>query len=239
MKPVKEGFVELDVPIYYRIYGSGKETVVFLHGNGENWQTFRRQIEPFVQEGYQVLLIDSRGHGHSGFNYRDKLTLEKMSEDVYNVLKHLHIEKANVIGFSDGGNIALALVQRHPDVLQKLVVAGANLNPKGMKVSYHMLTVMGWLLMWFMGIFVAGRRKNRKIMSLMVRQPKFKPSAFKDIEIPVLVMAGDKDMIRPHHTLLIKKSFPNSHIAIIKDSDHFVFYRQPEVVNSTIIDFLQ
>lgn len=238
MKPVKEGFAELDVPIYFRVYGSGRKTVVFLHGNGENWQIFRRQIEPIVKEGYQVLLIDSRGHGHSGFNYREKLTIEKMADDVYGVLQYLNIDKAYVVGFSDGGNIALSLLRRHPECIEKLIVAGANFYPNGMKLSYHLLTVMGWLLMCIMSVFVAGRRKNRKIMSLMVRQPRFRPSYFKHIQTPVLVMAGDRDMIKPRHTLLIKDSFPNSQIAFIKDSDHFIFYRQPDVVNRQIIDFI-
>ncbi|MGI5825562.1 MAG: alpha/beta fold hydrolase [Bacillota bacterium] len=239
MKPVKEGFVELDVPIYFRIYGEGKETVVFLHGNGENWQCFRKQIVPFVEAGYQVLLIDSRGHGHSGFNYRKKLTLELMADDVYRVLKFLNLSKVHLVGFSDGGNILLSMLQNHPECIKKAVLAGANFYPKGMKISYHFLTVMGWMIMWFMGIFVAGRRKNRQIMSLMVRQPKFKPSAFNNIDVPVLVMAGDEDMIKTRHTLLVKESFPNSQIAIIKDSDHFIFYRQPEVVNAEIIKFIQ
>ncbi len=239
MRPSKVGFVELDVAIYYRLYGSGEETVVFLHGNGENWQSFRRQIGSFVAAGYQVLVIDSRGHGHSGYNYRVRLTLDLMANDVYEVLKALNLKQVYLVGFSDGGNIALSLVQSHPECLKKLVVAGANLYPKGMKFSYYVLTVMGWLLMWFRGFFVAGRRKESQIMSLMVRQPRMKPSAFRDIRIPVLVMAGDHDMIKTHHTLLIKSSFPNARIAIIKNADHFIFYRQPRVVNEQILRFFQ
>lgn len=239
MKPVKEGFVELDVAIYFRIYGEGDKTVVFLHGNGENWQSFKKQIEPFVNAGYKVLLIDSRGHGQSGFNYRNKLTIDLMSDDVYHVLQYLNLNKVYLIGFSDGGNVALSFMRKYPEYLEKVVLAGANFYPRGMKTSYHLLTIMGWLIMWFMSLFVAGRRKNKQIMGLMVRQPKFKPSEFNKVQIPVLVMAGDKDMIKPHHTLLIKESFPNSNIAIITHSDHFIFYRQPDVVNETIINFLQ
>lgn len=236
MKPESEGFVQLDVPIYYRIYGSGEETVVFLHGNGENWQCFRKQIDAFAAE-YRVVLIDSRGHGQSGYDYKKKISIELMSEDVYQVLQHLGLTSVYVVGFSDGGNIAMALAKNHPECLKKLVLAGANMFPSGMKPTYHLLTVLGWLLMWIYGIFAAGRRKNRRLMGLMVLEPKFRPRDFAEVKMPVLVMAGDNDMIKPRHTLLIRNSFSNSRVAIIRDSDHFIFYRQPDVVNAEILRF--
>lgn len=238
MKPESEGFVQLDVPIYYRIYGSGGKTVVFLHGNGENWQCFRKQIDTFAAE-YRVLLIDSRGHGQSGYDYKKKISIELMAEDVYQVLQHLGLSRVYLVGFSDGGNIAMALAKSHPECLDKMVLAGANMYPGGMKITYHLLTVLGWLLMWICGIFSAGRRKNRRLLGLMVLEPKFRPKDFAKAKMPVLVMAGDNDMIKPQHTLMIRSSFAKGQIAIIRDSDHFIFYRQPKAVNSEIIRFLQ
>ena len=236
MIPVKDGFIELDIPIYYRMYGDGDETVVFLHGNGENWKCFKKQIEPFAEK-YRVLLIDSRGHGQSGYDYKKKLSIDLMADDVYGVLQHLGLEQVYLVGFSDGGNIAMALVRKHPEVLKKLVLAGANMFPRGMKLTYHLMTIFSWLAVWLYGIFAAGRRKARRIMGLMVLEPKFKPADFAAADLPVLVMAGENDMIKTRHTFLIKQSFVNSRISIIKDSDHFIFYRQPEVVNSEIMKF--
>ena len=238
MLPVREGFVELDVPIHYRMYGTGAETVVFLHGNSEDWKCFKRQIEPFAEK-YTVLLIDSRGHGRSGYDYKKKISIDLMADDLYQVLQHLGLEKVYLVGFSDGGNVAMAFSKKHPECLIKMVLAGANMYPRGMKTNFHLLTISNWLVVWIQGIYYVSRRKRRSIVGLMLFEPKFKPADFADVEVPVLVMAGEKDMIKPRHTLLIKESFPNSEIAIVKNSDHFIFYRQADVTNKEIMDFFE
>lgn len=126
-----EGYIEAgSAMLHYHCYGSGPP-LVMLHGNRQNSSFFRRQITAF-QELFQVITIDSRGHGESSFGSR-RLSIDVMSEDVVEALDQLGIGKSIFLGFSDGGNVALNLAVKFPDRFRALIVIGANLAPHGLK----------------------------------------------------------------------------------------------------------
>ena len=196
------------VSICCRCYGQGEKTVVLLHGNGEDYRCFKQQLEPFAKR-FRVLAIDSRGHGSSSMGF--PFSLSVMAKDTKRVLEALSIEKANIIGFSDGANIAMYFAMEFPDCVEKLVLAGANLFPEGLIPKEY---------------------------GLMVEEPQIDPARLEVITAPTLILAGEHDLIMPEHTQLIAAAIHDSHLRIIPSCDHFIFKNKPGWVNTTILKFL-
>lgn len=223
------------VPIHCRCYGAGDRTVVLLHGNGEDYRCFEKQIGPF-SERYRLVAVDSRGHGSSGMG--EPFNLRVMADDVKTVLDALQIEKASLVGFSDGGNVALYFALRYQSRLEKLVLAGANLFPAGISAKVRRSDRAIWGLLRFLGRFSEKKRHKARVFGLMIDEPDIDPWELEAIEAPTLVLAGERDMILPEHTRLIAQSIPGAHMRIIPACDHFIFKNQPEWVNATILKFL-
>lgn len=108
----------------------GERALLLLHGNGEDHTCFQKQFAAF-SERFRVIAMDSRGHGESSAG--SGVTIAKIAEDAAAVLGALGIERASVVGFSDGANAALGLALSHPGMVEKLALAGANLFPAGVK----------------------------------------------------------------------------------------------------------
>ena len=108
--------------------------LILLHGNGESSGYFVNQIDRFANE-YRVIAVDTRGHGASPRGNKP-FTLETFADDLKNLLDSLNIEKANILGFSDGGNIAVIFALKYPERVASLVLNGANLFPRGLKVHF-------------------------------------------------------------------------------------------------------
>ena len=102
------------INMYAEQYGSGKPLLMF-HGNGGSIRSMA-SIIPYFSQRYQVIAIDSRAHGKSTDN-ADSLSFEMMADDDAELLDQMHIDSAYVIGWSDGGIVALALAMRHPSKL--------------------------------------------------------------------------------------------------------------------------
>jgi hypothetical protein len=123
-------YIELeDAKIYYEEYGSG-EPLVLLHGNNGSISDFYKQIPDFAKQ-FKVIALDTRGQGRSTDLSKDDYTYEKFSDDLFAVIKELHISKFNILGWSDGGNTGLLFTINHPNLVNKLIVIGANTNPDG------------------------------------------------------------------------------------------------------------
>ncbi|RZK57271.1 MAG: alpha/beta hydrolase [Pedobacter sp.] len=100
------------IKLYYEIYGEG-EPLLLLHGNNSSIQSFEQQVD-VLRKKYKVIALDSRGQGKSTAD-KTKLTYELMAKDVNAFLELLQLKNVNVLGWSDGGNIALILAMQHPD----------------------------------------------------------------------------------------------------------------------------
>lgn len=230
---MKSGYIKCNsAKIYYEIHGEG-ETIVFLHGNGEDSTYFKPQLEIFSKQ-YKLILIDSRGHGRSTFG-TEELSLELMAEDVLNVLDALKIEEFNLLGFSDGGNIALTLAIEYPEKINSLVVMGANLKPNDIKLIERISVEIKYYLYKIFKV----RNKEMQVLGLMVNEPHIKVEHLAKINIPTLVIAGEKDAIKEECTRLIANSIENSELKIIKGGDHFLSSKMPGIFNKILYDFIK
>ena len=219
--------------MYYQEQGAGAP-LLLLHGNGEDGTYFVHQMDAFAQH-YRVIAVDTRGHGRSPRGTA-AFTIRQFAEDLLDFMDALHLEKAHILGFSDGGNIALTFALRHPERVDRLILNGANLNPAGVKASVQIPIVVGYHIASLFRNEKA--RQHAALLGLMVKEPNFSPADLAKLTVPTLVIAGTKDMIREKHTRLIADSIPNARLVLLP-GDHFVANKNPEAFNRAVLDFLQ
>lgn len=237
-QPDLEGYQDIDhIRLHYVLYGEENEqTILFLHGNGEDFHCFTNQIEDF-SKNYRLLLLDSPGHGLSSHGMKP-LTLRHMAQVILHFIQRLKLTHVSIVGFSDGANLALLMTLYSSFPFERLVLAGGNLSPNGMKFSAAFPIILQYYKLTFRPCLSQKQRQTRELLSLMVREPNIPPDTLARIRCPVLVMAGSRDMIKYRHTRLIAGSIPNSQLVIIPGADHFLFEKWAPRTNQTILAFL-
>ena len=225
----------MDIQLNYIEQGEG-QPFIFLHGNGEDSSYFVHQIDHF-SEYYRVIAIDTRGHGQSPRGDKP-FTIKQFAEDLKDFMDEKDISKAIILGFSDGGNIAMEFAMKHLERVDKLIVDGANLFPSGVKPLYQWPIEIGYRIAKLFSKKSEKALRNTEMLGLMVNEPHIDPSELACLTLPVLVVAGTKDMIKGSHTELIYKNLPNAQIAIV-EGDHFVANKNPKAFNKEVEDFLK
>lgn len=224
----------MDIELYYTEQGTG-QPLILLHGNGENCDYFKHQIPCFCND-YRVIAIDTRGHGKSPRGVKP-FTIKQFAEDLHDFMDEKGIDKAILLGFSDGGNIALTFAMKYPDRVERMILDGANLFPRGVKPLYQWPIEIGYSLAKLFAKKSEKAKQNAEMLGLMVNEPHIEPSELAALTMPVLVVAGTNDMIKESHTEHIYKNLPNAQLAII-EGDHFVANKNPGAFNNVVDEFL-
>lgn len=224
----------MDIELHCEETGDG-EPLVLLHGNGEDGTYFTHQIAHFSQR-FRVLALDTRGHGKSPRG-EAPFTIRQFARDLLAFLDARGIERAHLLGFSDGGNIALVFALAHPERVGKLVLNGANLNTRGVKRSVQAPIELGYRMARLFAGLSAKARANAEMLGLMVNDPNVAPEELAALTAPTLVIAGENDMIREDHTRLIAERIPNARLAFVP-GDHFVAAKNPAAFNREVERFL-
>lgn len=223
-----------DISLHFVEQGGGKP-LILLHGNGEDGSFFKHQINCFSAD-YRVIAIDTRGHGQSPRGEKP-FTIVQFAEDLHDFMDEKGIAKAILLGFSDGGNIALTFALKYPERVERMIVDGANLFPRGVKPLYQWPIEIGYRIAKLFAKKSDKAKQNAEMLGLMVNEPHIDPVELARLTLPVLVVAGTKDMIKESHTRLIHKSLPNAQLAIL-DGDHFVANKNAEAFNAAVETFL-
>lgn len=224
----------MDISLYYKEEGKG-EPLILLHGNGENSEYFEHQIRHFSQR-YRTIAIDTRGHGRSSRG-EAPFTIRQFAEDLHDFMEEHAIMQANILGFSDGGNVALVFALKYPERVKRLILNGANLFGSGVKAHVQIPIIIGYKLASAFAKKSLQAQKNAELLGLMVNDPAIEAQALKKLTIPTLVITGTKDLIKDSHTRLICESLPNAQWKRIK-GDHFVANRNPAAFNQAVEEFL-
>lgn len=226
--------ISADISLHFVEQGRGKP-LILLHGNGEDGSYFKHQINCFSAD-YRVIAIDTRGHGQSPRGEKP-FTIAQFAEDLHDFMDENAIAKAILLGFSDGGNIALTFALKYPERVEKMIVDGANLFPSGVKPLYQWPIELGYSIARLFSKKSDKAKQNAEMLGLMVNEPHIDPIELARLTMPVLVVAGTKDMIKESHTRLIHKSLPNAQLAIL-EGDHFVANKNAEAFNKAVEEFL-
>lgn len=225
----------MDIKLHYIEKGQG-DVLILLHGNGENCEYFCHQIDVFSKE-YHVFAIDTRGHGKTPRGEK-AFTIRQFAEDLFYFMKEKEIEKAHILGFSDGGNIAMIFAMEHPQCVDRLILNGANLNAKGVKRRVQIPIEIGYRIVNLFAGKSSNAKANAEMLGLMVNDPNILPKELVKIQAKTLVIAGTKDMIMEKHTRLIANSIPNATCKII-EGDHFIANKNAKEFNDIVLHFLK
>ena len=207
------------INFYAEQYGKGLP-LLLIHGNGGSINSMS-DIIPYFSKKYHVIAVDSRAHGKST-DSNDSLSFEMMADDMAALLEQLKVDSVYVIGWSDGGIVALEMGLRHPEKVIKLASTGANIRPD----STALLPSL-WLeeKQYYEShkneiLSTANDRNAWKVFLLDWMQPNLPNEALHNIKCPALIIAGDRDLICPEHTLQIFQNIPSARLWIVPDSGH-------------------
>lgn len=232
--PAKVGYASVnDLRIYFEIHGTAhpeRPPLVLLHGGGDTIKTSFGRILPELARARQIIAFEQQGYGHSADIADRPFSFEQSADDITGLLHYLHIEKADLFGFSNGGTIALQVAIRHPKRVRKLVLASALAKRDG---AYSWLwEAMPKATLENMPselkeeyLKVAPHPENLRMFhdKAVQRMRDFKDipaDAIRGITAPTLVIVGDADVIRPEHAVELFRAFPKAQLAVLPGNDH-------------------
>ncbi len=252
-------FVEVrGARLFVETHGSGPP-IVFLHGGLDHFATaFAAQRDVFAAS-HQVIGIDQRGHGHSPddarpFDYRE------MAEDTAAVIERLGLGAVDVVGQSDGADIAMLLARDHPALVRRLVLASGNLRAglsadelaqrktwSRQQIDARLHKMSESLPARFQPQYVAATPEPpehwwvllRKSWQLWLTPVVIAPADLARIEAPALVIAGDHDFVSIDETVEIWRALPHAQLLILPDTGHGTLQTRADLVNGVIAEFLK
>jgi len=254
----KQEFVEVrGARLYVQIFGSGRP-VVFLHGGLHHFDNNFPKQRDALARSYTVIGIDQRGHGRSPDDARP-FSYQEMAEDTAEVIRQLGFGAVDVVGHSDGANVALKLARSHPELVRRVVVGSANLRaglppdelqarqrwsdrqlteflakfeqrlPPNFRADYQAVTPDG---AGHWNVLLA------KSYRLWLTPLVMDAADLAAIQAPVLVIAGDKDFTSLEETADIYRGLRNAQLLIVPGTGHGAFSEKSELINLAIRQFL-
>ena len=241
----EEGHVEHDgARIWYAAYGAGP-AVILLHGGLGHSGNWGYQVPALMRSGYRAVVIDSRGHGRSTRDERP-YSYELMASDVLAVMDNIRLERAAVVGWSDGACIALILGRQSPERIAGVFFFGCNMDPSGTKEIDESDPILGRCFSRHaqdyarlsatpdqFNTFVAA------VSQMMATQPNYTATDLAQIRVPVDIVQSEHDeFIKREHAEYLAQNIPNATLKILPDVSHFAPLQRPALFNHELLAFL-
>ena len=220
----ESGYSEVNgIKMYYEIYGEGKPFVL-IHGGGSTIQTSFGRIIPLLAKNRKVIGVELQAHGRTG-DRNSPISFEQDADDVNGLLKNLNIDKADILGFSNGGNTTMQLAIRHPEVVNRIIVASAFYKRDGMFPGFWDFMEKGTIEDMPTTLkeeFLKVTPDSAKLQNLFEKSSK-RMLEFKDwddeqlrsIKAKTLIVAGDKDVATPEHYVAMYRLIPDCQLMVI------------------------
>jgi pimeloyl-ACP methyl ester carboxylesterase len=250
-----------DLNMYYEIRGSG-EPLILLHGGVGAIEMFG-EVLPLLAEGRRVVAVDLQAHGRTADIDRP-LSYELMADDIAALIGHLGLEKADVMGYSLGGGVALQTAIRHPEVVRKLVLVSTPFKRDGWypeilagmgQMGPEAAEPMKQTLMYQLYAGVAPRPEDwpellTKLGRLLGQDYDWSEEV-SAIEAPTIIVVGDADSVRTAHAVEFfellgggkadagwdRSEMPNAQLAILPATTHYDIFSSPTLA-SAVTSFL-
>jgi pimeloyl-ACP methyl ester carboxylesterase len=221
--------------------GGAGEPILILHGGISDSEMLLDPLEATLGERFRILAFDRRGHGRTAdtdgaFHYDD------MATETIAAIEKLIGGPAHLVGWSDGGNVALLVSLRRPDLVRSLVLISANYHfdgnvpvgplvsePKPLRDRYAQRSPDGG------EHFTAVFEKSRAMWAV---EPTLTLDDLRRIRAPALVLAGDDDLMTLAHTASLYESLPAGQLAVVPGTSHALVLEKPDLVGRLIGDFL-
>jgi pimeloyl-ACP methyl ester carboxylesterase len=226
--------------IYYEEYGKG-EPLLIIHSCGTDIKAMEYQINYF-KDKYRVIAADSRGQGKSELKTK-KLTYTKMAKDWEGLIKHLKLDSVNILGWSDGGITALKIAIRNKTKIKKIVTMGVNLRIDSTAVNNWAIKQVKEMRSETLKMIKKGDtsrdwKTELQLDNLILNQKSISHADLKKIKSEVLVIVGDRDIIKNEHALEIFDNLQKGQLCIIPGSNHGTPRNNSKIFNEIANRFL-
>ncbi len=229
--------------IWYASYGVGSP-VILLHGGLGHSGNWGYQVPALVENHYRAIVIDSRGHGRSTRDERP-YSYELMASDVLAVMDALQIDKAALVGWSDGACTSLILAANHPERVAGVFFFACNMDPSGTK-EFEFTPIIKRCIDRHMKDYAELSATPDKFnefsdaVGLMQRtQPNYSADDLAKISIPVVIVQSEHDeFIKREHAEYLARSIPDAEFNFLSDVSHFAPLQRPDPFNAVMLAFL-
>lgn len=235
------------VRTWYESEGAG-DPLVLLHGGfctNDTWGAQRADLAA----AHRVFLPERRAHGHTA-DVPGPLTYQAMADDTVAFLEKVVGGSAHLVGWSDGGVVALLVARARPDLVRRVVAIGANFRP-GPECfveasTLDAMTPEGPDVAFFREMYEPVTPDGAdhwpvvaaKVIDMWRTQPTLTTEDLAGVRASTLVMAGDDDLMTLEHTIALYRAIPDAELAIVPGASHLVPLEKPELVNRLILDHL-
>ena len=202
--------------IHVDILGEGFP-IVFLHGNNLQSSYFAKQR--VLEKSFQLLFVDSLGHGKSG-ELQGETSFAYLADSLEELLSSLSIEKCLLVGHSDGANLALEYAGRHGERVAGILANSGNITFSGLKFLPRYACYLEEWLYRFLGLFLPAFKRKSRVSPLLRENVDVPKELFRKAPYPVVVLVGDRDMIKRKHSMAIAKLFPKGKFLERKGQGH-------------------
>ncbi len=234
------------VKTWYEVEGQG-EPVLLLHGGFCTNETWGPQRADFAAN-HLLFLPERRAHGHTP-DVEGPLSYHDMASDAIDFLTSVVGSPAHLVGWSDGGIVALLVAIERPELVRKIAVTGANFKPVseiGMAEMLDALTPDAPEMEMFRAMYEAASPDGPehwpivvgKLVEMYRAEPNIPIEDLGRISAPTLVLVGDDDVVTLEHTIELYRAIPNSELAVVPGTSHAHFMEKPSLVNRIVLDFL-
>ncbi len=250
----REGYVPSgDLNLYYDIEGDGPPLLLFHGGMGtiSMFEALRSQLS----RHWMTVGIEQQGHGHTADIDRP-LRFPQMADDSAKVIRHLGLKACHAFGYSDGGNVALGLAIRHPELVDRVAICGTNANNDGLqpKMLEHLVEgakqdpneVASSLPDVLRDAYRAVAPEPdhwpqlvHRVFEQAATFPGWSDTDLQGLRTALLVIVGDHDVVTPEHALWLSRTCPNGHLCILPRSDHLAPVARAAWIATILTDFLQ
>ncbi|MCC8392787.1 alpha/beta hydrolase [Paraburkholderia sp. MMS20-SJTR3] len=226
--------------------GTGTGTpVILLHGGLGHSGNWGYQVPALVAAGHRVIVIDSRGHGRSTRDARP-YSYELMASDVLAVMDTLRIDKAALVGWSDGACVSLVLASRQPERVAGVFFFGCNMDPGGTK-PFVMTDVIERCFSRHSKDYASLSATPHDfdnfvaaVSEMMRTQPNYTADDLARIAVPVAIVQSEHDeFIKPEHADYLARSIPGAQLIGLPGVSHFAPLQRPAQFNRAVLDFLR
>jgi pimeloyl-ACP methyl ester carboxylesterase len=241
--PERSGYAQVNgIKLWYACFGAGPD-VMLIHGGLANANYWGLQV-PVLARRYHVCVMDSRGHGRSTRDARP-FGYDLMADDVLGLMDFLHMERAALVGWSDGAIIGLDIAIRHPERLTGLFAFAANSDPSGVKDSAKSPVFTAYIAR------AAGEYRAlsptpdqfpaflTQIEKMWADQPHFSAAQLRGITVPTWIVDADHDeAIERANTLFMADAIPGAGLLIQPEVSHFSFMQDSVEFTADVLHFL-
>lgn len=243
-------YVEVNgLKTYYEVHGEG-EALLLLHGGFGNAPSMA-PMSSILSKNYRVYLPERRGHGHTADI--GEITYEVMAEDTARFMRAVGIERAHIVGYSDGAIICFYLGMRNPELVEKIVPISGNFHWSGLSERMRSVfeksspeafaQVLGDLVSYYNEVSPDGPEHFPvvfgKLQKLFLTEPNLRAEELATIKAPTLVLAADRDLMTIEHTVALHQAIAGSQLCIIPGANHNLVFDRADEVCAAVLTFLE